>query len=93
MAARDAGELLARPFAARGAVGAHHLAGFDDLLEAAQVVVELLVGLLAEVLGHGPAEGSGRDVVAEGYVDFGAPAPRGRHEPHLTGVLDIGIAN
>jgi len=86
-------ELLARALAARSAVGAHHLTGFDDLFEAAQIVVKLLVGFLAEVLSHRPAERSGRDVVADGDADLGAAVPGGRHEPYLTGVLDVGVAD
>jgi hypothetical protein len=94
-AARDAagtpGAPACRPERRRSAVGADDLAGFEDLFEAAQVVVELLVGLLAEVLGHGPAERSSRDVVAEGHADLGAAVSGGRHEQHLTGVLDVGV--
>ena len=32
-------------------------------------------GLLAEVLGHRPAERAGRDVVAQGHADLGAASP------------------
>src|SRR3954470_7691480 len=86
-------ELVARPLAARSAVGAHDLAGLHDLLEPAQVVIELLMRLLAEVLGHRPAQRPRRDVVGERHTDLGATVPGGRHEPHLTGVLDVGIAH
>ena len=52
-------ELVAGLLAAGCVVGADDLAGFDDQFEPAQVVVELLVGFLAEVLGQCPAERSG----------------------------------
>src|SRR4051794_1304818 len=75
--------------APRRAVAADHLAGLDDLLEPAQVVVELLGRLLAEVFRRGLAQRPAGHLVAQGHAHFGA-APAGRgDEAHLAGVGHI----
>src|SRR4051812_26384705 len=79
--------------APRCAVAADHLAGLQDLLEPAQVVVELLGGLLAEVLRRGLAQRAARHVVGEGHVHLGAASARCGHEADLAGVGDVGAVD
>src|SRR3984957_13442712 len=86
-------ELLAGALAPGRAVRPDHLTGLDDLLEPAQVVVELLVRVLTEVAGHGLAELAARDPVAQRHVDLGAPSARSGPEPHLTVVGHVGVAD
>ena len=45
-------ELVVGAFAVRRALGPHHRAGLGHLVEPAQIVVELLVRILAEVARH-----------------------------------------
>src|SRR3954454_23517974 len=61
-----------------------------ELLEPAQVVVELLGGLLAEVLGHGLAQRAAGELVGEGHVHLGAAPARCGDEADLAGVGDVG---
>src|SRR4051812_31449118 len=75
--------------APRCAVAADHLAGLHDLLEPAQVVIELLGGLLAEVLRRGLAQRAAGQLVAQGHVHLGAPPARCGHEADLAGVRDV----
>src|ERR1700684_1229748 len=68
------------------------LAGLDDLLEPAQVIVELLMRVLTEVPGHRLAELAARHPVAQRHMDFGAPAAGSGPEPHLAVVGHVGLA-
>src|SRR5947209_17389902 len=64
-------QLLRRACTPRADFGAHHLAGLQHLLEAAQVVVELLQRLLAEELGDRQAGPARRRRVLELDHDLG----------------------
>src|SRR5919109_4761465 len=82
-------ELPPGALAARRPFRAHPLAGLDDLLEPAQVVVELLVRVLAEIPRHLLAEPAARHPVAQLHADLGAPAAGRGHEAHLALVADV----
>src|SRR5829696_854847 len=83
-------EQPARAGALGAALGADHLAGLQHLLEPAQVVADLLLGLLPEQLGHDLAERAPGRVVAELDPDLGAVAAGGRGEGDRARVLDLG---
>src|ERR1700722_19869647 len=77
-------ELLAGALAPGRAVRPDHLTGLDDLLEPAQVVVELLVRVLTGVAGHGLAALPARDPLDQRHLALGAPSARGGPEPPRT---------
>ena len=54
-----------------------NFAGFDDLLEAPEILVELLAGLFAEQLGNERADFTARRRVAQFHPDDGAAPPGG----------------
>src|ERR1700710_1727425 len=62
---RELGELLTRGLARRTALRADHLAELHDLLEAPQVVTQLLVRLLTEQLRDGGARAAAGRAVAQ----------------------------
>ena len=74
----------------RAALRADHLADLHDLLEAPQVVAQLLVRLLAEQLRDDGARTPARRAVAQVDHDLRAPPARGVAEAHRAGVLDVG---
>src|SRR3954449_3751286 len=87
---RALGDLLAGRLAGRTALRADHLAELHDLLEAPQVVAQLLVRLLAEQLRDDGARAASGRAVAQVDHDLRAPSARGAAEAHGAGVLDVG---
>src|SRR5215218_8651336 len=71
----------AGPGALRAALGPDHLARLQHLLEAAQVVGDLLPRLLAEQPGDGVADRPGRRLVRQFDAHLGAAPARRRAEP------------
>src|SRR4051812_21591623 len=61
-------------------VRVHHLAGLEDLLQAAQVAFDLLARFLADQLREARAEEPGRRAVLQLELDLRAAAARCRQE-------------
>src|SRR5262245_15864208 len=62
--------------------GRDNLADFHNLLEAAQVVLDLPFRAFAEELGHSSADPAGRRAVPHFQPDYCAAPARGAFEPH-----------
>src|SRR5207253_4428571 len=71
------------PGALRVRLAADHLAGLDELLEAAQVVLDLLRRVVAERFREQRADLAGRRLVGELGVDLGPLVARGSDEPQV----------
>ena len=57
----------------------------------AEVVLDLLLGLLAEEPGERDPEAAGGGLVVQLDGDLGAAAARGGTEPDRAGVVDVGV--
>src|SRR5215217_528730 len=68
------------------AVRVDDLSRLHDLLEAAQIALDLLLWLLAEKLGNQRSQLPSRRLVAKLDMDLGAPVPGGILEPHRPGI-------
>ena len=72
-----------------GAVGDRNLSRLEQLLEAAQVVADLLFGLFAEQPGDAAAEAAGGRLVFEAHAHLGAARARRGLELDRAAVLNL----